>query len=53
MEGLLCTDSPPAGTTRPSDWLARHRETLGVRYANELARRRDCRRSCESIARGA
>ncbi|RJP32385.1 MAG: NAD-dependent epimerase/dehydratase family protein [Phycisphaerales bacterium] len=39
MEGLLCTDSPPAGRTNLTDWACRHRDTLGVRYASELARR--------------
>jgi uncharacterized protein YbjT (DUF2867 family) len=52
MRGLLCTDSPPAGRTRLTDWLAEHRETLGRRYASELARRRDRRRSYEALERG-
>lgn len=39
-DDLLCTDSPPAGTTALSDWLPAHAETLGTTYANELARRR-------------
>jgi len=41
MRGLLATDSPPAGTTRLTDWAARHADTLGRRYASELARRRN------------
>jgi len=41
MADLLCTDSPPAGTTRLTDWAREHRDTLGVRYASELARRKD------------
>jgi NADH dehydrogenase len=40
MRGLLVVDSPPAGTTRLTDWAARHADTLGRRYASELARRR-------------
>ena len=36
---LLYVDAPPAGTTRLTDWLAEHRETVGIRYAGELARR--------------
>jgi NADH dehydrogenase len=40
MSDLLCTDSPPAGSTRLSDWAAAHAQTLGTRYASELGRRR-------------
>lgn len=39
MEGRLYVDAPPAGTTALTDWAREHRETLGARYANELARR--------------
>lgn len=41
MAGLLCTDSPSAGTTRLTDWAREHKDTLGVKYASELARRKD------------
>ena len=41
MAGLLATDSPPAGLTRLSDWPCEHADTLGMRYASELARRRN------------
>ncbi len=41
MSGLLCTDSPPAGRTRLTDWARAHADALGVRYASELARRID------------
>ena len=41
MQGLLCTDSPPAGSTRLTDWAKAHAGELGKRYASELARRRD------------
>ncbi len=41
MQGLLCTDSPPAGTTRLTTWAWEHAATLGLRYASELARRRN------------
>jgi NADH dehydrogenase len=44
MGDLLCTDSPPAGTTRLIEWMRENRDRLGVRYASELARRRDRRR---------
>jgi NADH dehydrogenase len=36
--GLLATDSPPAGATRLSDWLAQNRHRVGRRYASEVAR---------------
>jgi NADH dehydrogenase len=39
MRGLLCTDSPPAGETRLTDWARTNAATLGVKYASELARR--------------
>ncbi len=39
MRGLLYVDSPPAGTTRLTQWAADHASSLGVRYASELARR--------------
>lgn len=48
MQGLLCTSSPPAGTTRLTDWARENAESLGRTYASELARRRDRRRSYES-----
>jgi uncharacterized protein YbjT (DUF2867 family) len=41
MTSLLCTASPPAGETRLTDWVRAHAETLGTRYASELARRTD------------
>jgi len=39
MAGLLAVDSPPAGKTRLTDWAGKHRDTLGKKYASELARR--------------
>ena len=41
MADLLYVDSPPAGTTRLTDWLKDHASSLGRHYASELARRRD------------
>jgi NADH dehydrogenase len=41
MQGLLCTDSPPAGTTALSAWAQEHRDTLGRHYASEMARRQN------------
>jgi NADH dehydrogenase len=39
MAGLLCTDSPPAGKTKLTDWAHAHAGVLGARYTSELARR--------------
>jgi len=41
MQDLLSTDSPPAGRTRLTDWLRENADSVGCRYASELARRRD------------
>ncbi|MEJ2696119.1 MAG: NAD(P)H-binding protein [Candidatus Sulfobium sp.] len=41
MAGLLCTDSPPAGKTKLTEWAGEHALTLGKRYASELARRKN------------
>ncbi|GMV95041.1 MAG: hypothetical protein AMXMBFR82_48190 [Candidatus Hydrogenedentota bacterium] len=41
MDGLLYVDSPPAGDTRLTEWAAEYADTLGHRYASELARRRN------------
>lgn len=41
MAGLLYVDAPPAGTTRLTEWIAGHADTLGRRYTSELARRMD------------
>ena len=41
MEGLLHVDAPSAGTTRLTTWVAEHKSSLGIRYASELARRRN------------
>jgi len=40
MADLLYADAPPTGQTRLTDWARANADTLGVRYANELARRR-------------
>jgi len=39
MENRLYVDSPPLGTTRLSEWIKQHRETLGLTYTSEIARR--------------
>lgn len=41
MADLLYVDSPPAGDTRLTEWANRHKDTLGLHYTSELARRRD------------
>jgi len=41
MENRLYVDTPPLGQTKLTDWMQAHRDTLGKRYANELARRVD------------
>jgi NADH dehydrogenase len=43
MQGLLATDSEPAGHTRLSRWAREHAHTLGRHYATELGRRRNRR----------
>ena len=40
MAGLLSVDSKPRGSVRLTDWAIERRDTLGVEYASELARRR-------------
>ena len=40
MADLLVTTSPPAGSTRLTDWARKHAHTLGKHYASELARRK-------------
>lgn len=41
MANLLYVDSVPAGTTKLTDWIKAHTETLGKCYTSELARRTD------------
>ena len=38
MSGHLVSSDPPTGTTRLTGWMRDHRDTLGRRYASELAR---------------
>ncbi len=47
--GLLCTDSPPAGSIRLTDWARAHADDLGRHYASELARRRDRESAYETL----
>jgi NADH dehydrogenase len=43
MADLLCTDSRPAGTTKLTEWMSQHADSLGQTYSSELGRRRDRR----------
>jgi NADH dehydrogenase len=40
MDDLLYVDSPPAGTTTLTGWIQEHADSLGRKYASELARRK-------------
>ncbi len=40
MADLLYVDAPAAGVTSLTDWARENRNSLGRRYASELARRR-------------
>ncbi len=41
MEGRLHVDAPPLGSTKLTEWMENHRDTLGRRYTSEMARRMD------------
>lgn len=41
MQNLLCVQASPAGTIKLSQWLVENRETIGLRYASDLARRKN------------
>ncbi|MFZ0332855.1 MAG: NAD(P)H-binding protein [Candidatus Acidiferrales bacterium] len=38
MDNLLVSKNPATGMTKLSDWLAEHRDSVGVHYASEVAR---------------
>ncbi|PYX75135.1 MAG: epimerase [Acidobacteria bacterium] len=38
MGNLLAPEGPASGSTRLSEWLAAHKELVGMRYASEVAR---------------
>ena len=48
MTDLLCVDSPSTGTTRLSEWVQEHADSLGRRYTSELARRVDRNKEYQS-----
>ena len=41
MDNRLYVDAPPLGTTKLTEWIRDHRDTLGRRYTSEMARRVD------------
>jgi len=41
MEGRLYVDAPSLGATRLTEWIDRHKDTLGRHYTSEMARRID------------
>jgi uncharacterized protein YbjT (DUF2867 family) len=41
MEGRLRVDAPPLGMTKLTEWIDRHKDTLGRHYTSEMARRVD------------
>ena len=41
IEGRLYVDAPPLGATRLTEWIDRHKDTLGRHYTSEMARRID------------
>jgi len=45
MANLLCTNSPPAGPTKLTDFARQHSDTLGLHYNSELARRHSPRQT--------
>jgi uncharacterized protein YbjT (DUF2867 family) len=49
MADLLVTQSPPAGTTRLTDWARKHADRLGKHYASELARRKNRQAAYEKL----
>jgi NADH dehydrogenase len=46
---LLYTDSPPAGKTKLTEWATLNSKMLGLKYAGELARRRNRKESYEKL----
>ncbi len=41
MEGRLCVEAPPLGGTKLTEWVERHKHSLGRHYTSEMARRVD------------
>ncbi|MBI3583544.1 MAG: NAD(P)H-binding protein [Nitrospinae bacterium] len=49
MAGLLCTNSPPVGQTKLTDWARENASTLGIKYSSELARRKNRMESYDKL----
>jgi NADH dehydrogenase len=49
MAGLLYTGSPPVGRTKLTEWAREYATTLGMHYANELARRKNRTEAYEQL----
>jgi uncharacterized protein YbjT (DUF2867 family) len=41
MESRLCVNTAPVGTTKLTDWIETHNDSLGRRYTSEMHRRLD------------
>jgi uncharacterized protein YbjT (DUF2867 family) len=39
MQGRLCVQAPPLGATKLTEWIQRHKDSIGRRYTSEMARR--------------
>ena len=48
MEDRLFVDAPPLGKTKLSEWMEKHKNTLGRHYASEMRRRIDRASAYES-----
>jgi len=46
---LLYTNSPPAGKTRLSEWVKMNSNILGAKYASEIARRKNRKKSYDKL----
>jgi len=49
MAGLLCVKSPPTGRIKLTNWAEEHASSLGMRYASELARRKNRKEAYERL----
>ncbi len=49
LDNLLFSDAPAAGATRLSEWLAEHGDSVGQKYASEVARHFERRGGAEII----
>jgi NADH dehydrogenase len=50
MRGLLDSEQDAAGDTKLTEWAARHRDSLGTKYANEVGRRIERARAYAEIS---